>query len=151
MKNWLKTSLFFFIVTANLNAFDCTMIKGKTYYTSGLGEYQYKFNFKKDGKVIMTTYADEYMYEKGPDKLNIEKFVGNYILSKGFVVLNIKVDKTENTVTFQCSNNESYMGKGSFKALKAVKTIPEDSLFTMILLFPDKSKAIRFYKDKNRK
>lgn len=137
-------ALTFLGLLSNAYAFECKEVVGKTFYSAGDSEFQYRYQFLKDGKAKLTTFIEE--HDKGTIK---EDFSGVYGTEKNNLTLNIKVDGVQHKIIFDCVDKVQYMAAGAFSSgLKVKKTIPENHGFSMIDLWPKGSSVIRQYFDK---
>ncbi len=146
MKTLLKTPFLIaamIFLSSQAFAFDCERVIGSEYYSVGDSDFQYHYNFKKDGKASLVIYFEE-LDEQDNEKITSESYEGSFITKGDQLILDIEVRKEKHKVTFQCQNKVNYMNRGVYdQGLIPVKTLPEHHSFSSIPLFKKGSKVIR--------
>lgn len=141
-KSIIKFLIFFFL-PIGAYAFSCGDVVGKTYLSPGDSDFQYHYSFKANGKVELAVYMvshDDGMKEE----LKVDHFTGKYKTTEASLVLNIVVDKVAHEIEFSCLDHQQYMAVGpKDQTLKVKRTKPANHGFSMIDLWPVKSKVIR--------
>ncbi len=126
-------------------AFDCQRAVGQEYYSVADSDFQYHYQFKKDGTAALVIYFEE-LDEQDNEKITSESYKGSFKVSGDELVVDIEVRKEKHKVTFQCQNKVNYMNRGVYdQGLIPIKTQPKNHSFSSIPLFKKGSKVIRNY------
>ena len=148
MKKLFIKFIILLLLPLSLQAFSCGEIVGESFFSPGDSDFQYDYSFEKKGlvklKVFMTSHDTD-----AKEELKIDQFQGKYKITKKAVVVKILVDGVAHEIHFSCLDNQQYMGVGPRdRTLKVSKTIPVNHSFSMIDLWPKKSKIIRRFLSK---
>ena len=152
MKKRNITTFIFLVSTifcAQVFAYDCALVEDKEYYSVGDSDFQYHYNFKKDGKASLIIYFEELDMQDN-ETITTESYEGSYKVKEDKLMLDIEVRKTKHAITFECQNKVNYMNRGPYdKALVPTKRSPEHHSFSGVPLFRKGSKVIRSYLKKH--
>lgn len=136
--------LTFIFTSFGVAAFDCRDVINKSYLSPGDSDFQYHYEFKEEGKLILKAITVDHDSDK-PKKAKTDKFEGRYkILKKNELLVNIEVDKEIHRIIFTCEDDLQYMGVGPrSNSLKFKEAKPKNHSFSMIDLWPKGSPVIR--------
>lgn len=136
------SSIYLLVLCSSTFGFECDFVNGRTFYTPGDSDFQYKYVFSKDGTLKISIFTIS--HETKNEKLEKSIYKGKFKVEKDQLKAEFKLDKTKYEITYSCVDKEQYMAAGPFsKSLKPVQSNPSNHSFSFLSFWPKGSPVIR--------